>query len=171
MAIRDIITIGHPTLTRIADPVAVVDDGIRALAADMIDTMRSAPGIGLAAPQVDVSKRLIVIDPSAGENPDETLVLVNPEILEQEGQESGEEGCLSVPGVFEPVSRPTRAVVSYLDLEGVPRTVEGLNLKARVLCHEIDHLNGKLFIERLSPLKRALIKKKLKKTRPQDEGR
>lgn len=171
MAVRTVVKIGHPVLARVAEPVAAVDDEIRSLAADMIETMRNAPGLGLAAPQVDVSKRVITVDPSAGENPDDLLVLVNPEILEQEGRETGEEGCLSVPDVFEPVTRPARVVVSYLDLGGDARTVEGRGLAARVLCHEIDHLNGKLFIEKLSPLKRALIKKKLKKAQARDERR
>jgi peptide deformylase len=159
MAVRKILTIGHPTLSEVAKPVDAVDDEIRALAADMIETMHKAPGLGLAAPQVDVSKRVITVDPSVGENPDEVLALVNPELVEQEGQETCEEGCLSVPEVSEPVARPTRVVVSYLDLQGRPCRVEGFDLLARVLCHEIDHLDGRLFIERLSPLKRALIRK------------
>ena len=167
MAVRNILTIGHPTLTAVARPVAAIDEEIRVLAADLVETMRKAPGLGLAAPQVGVSKRVITVDPSAGENPDDLLVLVNPAITEQEGQETCEEGCLSVPDVFEPVARPARVVVSFIDLEGTQRTVEGVGLSARVLCHEIDHLNGKLFIEKLSPLKRALIKKKLKKKRSQ----
>ncbi|MCJ7586944.1 MAG: peptide deformylase [Candidatus Aminicenantes bacterium] len=171
MAVRKILTIGHPILTKVAEPITEIDDEIRALAADMVETMHKAPGLGLAAPQVDVSKRLITVDPSIGENPEELLVLINPEITDQEGQVTCEEGCLSVPDVSEPVTRPTRVVVSFLDLKGVPCSVEGFDLMARALCHEIDHLNGKLFIERLSPLKRALIKKKLKKKRDKDGER
>jgi len=171
MAVRKILTIGHPTLFKVAEPVVMIDDEIRALAADMIETMHKAPGLGLAAPQVDVSKRVITVDPSVGENPEELLVMVNPEISDEEGQETCDEGCLSVPDVSEPVTRPTRVVVSYLDLQGAPCSVEGRDLVARVLCHEIDHLNGKLFIERLSPLKRALIKKKLKRKQAQNAGR
>ncbi len=171
MALRKILTIGHPTLTRVAEPITGIDDEIRALARDMIETMHKAPGLGLSAPQVDVSKRLITVDISAGESPGELMVLINPEIVAQEGQETSEEGCLSVPGISEPVARPTRVVVTGLDLEGVAVTVEGREILARVLCHEIDHLNGKLFIERLSPLKRALIKKRLKRKRDKDADR
>jgi len=123
----------------------------------------AAPGIGLAAPQVDVGKRLIVVDLSVGEDPASLFVLVNPELISQEGVVVCEEGCLSVPDVHEKVARPYKVVVRGLDLEGKVMDVEGEDLLARVLCHEIDHLEGRLFIERLSPLKRALIRKKFRK--------
>jgi peptide deformylase len=167
MAVRKILVIGHPTLVRAAEPVGTIDDDVRTLAEDMIETMHKAPGLGLAAPQVDVSKRLITVDISVGENPDDLLVLINPTIVGQEGQVTEDEACLSIPGVTEPVTRPSRVVISGLGLDGADLTIEADDLLARVLCHEIDHLDGKLFIERLSPLKRALIKKKLKKTMEQ----
>ncbi len=164
MAVRKILTIGHPSLTRKAEPVEKIDEELVRLAEDMIETMHRAPGVGLAAPQVDVSKRLITIDLSVGENAAEILILVNPEITRQEGESVCEEGCLSVPDIREKVARPYRVVVKALDLAGRPVEVEGEDMLARVLCHEIDHLDGRLFTDRLSPLKRTLVRKKLKKT-------
>ena len=171
MAIREILKIGHPTLVRKADPVTAIDEGLVRLAGDMVETLHAAPGIGLAAPQVDVSRRLIVVDLSVGENPDDLIVLVNPEIISKEGQIVGEEGCLSVPDITEKVSRPYRVRVKGLNLEGRETSVEGEDILARALCHEIDHLDGKLFIERLSPLKRALVKKKIRKQREANGAR
>jgi peptide deformylase len=133
------------------------------LARDMLLTMHAAPGIGLAAPQVAAGKRLITVDLSVGENPEELIVLINPESLETEGEAVSEEGCLSVPGVHENVRRPARVLVRGTDLEGKEKTIEASGLLARVFCHELDHINGRLFIERLSPLKKALVKKRLKK--------
>ena len=171
MAILEILKIGHPTLVRKADPVTAIDEGLVRLAGDMVETLHAAPGIGLAAPQVDVSRRLIVVDLSVGENPDDLIVLVNPEIISKEGQIVGEEGCLSVPDITEKVSRPYRVRVKGLNLEGRETSVEGEDILARALCHEIDHLDGKLFIERLSPLKRALVKKKIRKQREANGAR
>jgi peptide deformylase len=163
MAIREILKIGHPALTRKAAPIESIDKVIVELARDMVETLHAAPGIGLAAPQVDVGKRLIVVDLSVGEDPASLFVLVNPELISQEGSVVCEEGCLSVPDVHEMVARPYKVVVRGLDLEGKVMDVEGEDLLARVLCHEIDHLEGRLFIERLSPLKRALIRKRFRK--------
>ena len=163
MALRDIRIIGDPILTKRAEPVAAVDEEIVRLARDMVDTMYAAPGIGLAAPQVGVSKRLIVVDLSVGQNKDDLIVLADPEVIRQEGEATCEEGCLSVPDIREKVSRPSRVTVRGLDLEGRTVEVEGEDLLARALCHEIDHLDGILFVEKLSPLKRKLIRKKLKK--------
>jgi peptide deformylase len=163
MAIREILKIGHPTLTRKAAPVESIDKEIIDLACDMVETLHAAPGIGLAAPQVDVGKRLIVVDLSVGEDPAGLIVLINPEIISQEGRVVCEEGCLSVPEVHEMVARPYKVVVRGTDLEGKAKDIKGEDLLARVLCHEIDHLEGRLFIERLSPLKRALIRKKFQK--------
>lgn len=163
MAIRTIVTVGHPALARKAEPCGRVDDEIRALAADMIETLHAAPGIGLAAPQVDVGRRVIVVDLSVGERPDDLIVLVDPEILDQEGESIAEEGCLSVPGVQEKVTRPVRVRVRGLDLEGRESVWDAEDLLARVFCHEIDHLEGRLFIDRLSPLKKALLRKRLRK--------
>jgi peptide deformylase len=163
MAIRPIITIGHKTLARKAAPVKVIDDEVKTLARDMLETLHAAPGIGLSAPQVDAGVRLIVIDLSIGENPDELIIMVNPEITSQEGSCVREEGCLSVPEVFEKVSRPQKINVRGLDLDGREKIKGAEDLLARVFCHEIDHLDGKLFIDRLSPLKRSLIRKRFKK--------
>jgi len=163
MAIREILMIGHPTLTRKAAPVESIDKETIDLARDMIETLHAAPGIGLAAPQVDVSKRLIVVDLSIGKDPNSLIVLVNPELISQEGSVLCEEGCLSVPDVHEKVARPYKVAVKGLDLKGRATAVDGEDLLARVLCHEIDHLDGRLFIERLSPLKRSLIRKRFRK--------
>ncbi len=163
MAFRPIILIGHKTLERKSASINVIDDSIRTLAQDMIETLHAAPGIGLSAPQVNVGVRLIIVDLSIGENPDELIVMVNPEITSREGQCVREEGCLSVPEVFEKVARPQKITVRGLNLDGREKVLEAQDLLARVLCHEIDHLDGKLFVDRLSPLKRTLIRKKLKK--------
>jgi peptide deformylase len=163
MALREIIKIGHPTLSMKAETVERIDEEIVRLAQDMVETLHAAPGIGLAAPQVDVLKKLIVVDLSVGQNPDDLIVLVNPEVVDHEGEDISEEGCLSIPGIREKVKRPRRAIVRGLNLEGDEVEIEGEDLLARALCHEIDHLSGKLFIEYLSPLKRSFIRKKLKK--------
>ncbi|MCJ7487362.1 MAG: peptide deformylase [Candidatus Aminicenantes bacterium] len=163
MALREILIIGHPTLIKKAEPVERIDKDIVRLAGDMVETVHAAPGIGLAAPQVGVSQRLIVVDLSVGARKDDLIVLVNPEIVRKEGEVTCEEGCLSVPDIREKVARPYRVTVSGLDLEGQPVEVDAEDLLARVLCHEIDHLDGILFVEKLSPLKRKLIKNKLKK--------
>jgi len=163
MALREILIIGHPTLAEKAEPVALVDEDIVRLAGDMAETVHAAPGLGLAAPQVGVSKRLIVVDLSVGERKDDLIVLVNPELVKKEGSVTCEEGCLSVPDIREKVTRPYRVTVRGLDLEGQPVEIDAEDLLARVLCHEIDHLDGILFVERLSPLKRKLIRKKTKK--------
>lgn len=163
MAVLNILKLGHPILVKKAEPILKIDDGVRRLAEDMIETMHAAPGLGLSAPQVNVSRRLITVDLSVGEKEGEAIVLINPEILEQEGKVVRDEGCLSVPEVFEKVARPQKVKVKGLDLDGRERTIEATDLMARVLCHEVDHINGKLFIEWLSPLKRNLIKKKFKR--------
>jgi len=163
MAVLEILKFGHPILTKRAAPVEKIDGEIIELAQNMVETMYSAPGLGLSAPQVNVSKRLITVDLSAGENKDDLIILINPEILHKEGKVVQEEGCLSVPKIFEKIARPSKVVVRGLDLKGKEKIIEAQDLLARVFCHEIDHLNGKLFIEWLSPLKKNLVKKKLKK--------
>jgi len=163
MAIREILIIGDPVLTRRSEPVDAITEDIVRLARDMVETVHAAPGIGLAAPQVGLNKRVIVVDLSVGEDPDALHVLINPEIVAKEGEAICEEGCLSVPDIKEKVTRPYRVVVRGLDLEGRPVEIEGEDLLARAFCHEIDHLDGILFVEKLSALKRTLIKKKLKK--------
>ncbi len=163
MAIREILIIGDPGLTRTSDPVDGITEEILRLARDMVETVHAAPGVGLAAPQVGVNKRLIVVDLSVGENKDALHVLINPEIVAKEGESISEEGCLSVPDIKEKVARPYKVVARGIDLEGRRVEIEGEDLLARALCHEIDHLDGILFVEKLSALKRKLIKKKLKK--------
>lgn len=163
MALLEIITVGHPTLAVPARPVEDINREIVELARNMVETMHQAPGIGLAAPQVNVSLRLITVDLSVGENDKDLIIMVNPEILEAEGEQVAEEGCLSVPGIYEKVLRPSRILVSGYDLDGKEIKMEARDLLARVFCHEIDHLDGKLFVDRLSPLKRRLVRNRLKK--------
>jgi peptide deformylase len=171
MATRDIVIVGNPTLAATASPIERIDDEIVRLARDMVQTVHAAPGIGLAAPQVEVGKRLIVVDLSVGENKDDLIILANPEIIGREGQAVGEEGCLSVPDVREKVSRPFSVKVRGLELGGNVVDIEAEDLLARVLCHEIDHLDGILFVDRLSPLKRSLIRKRLSKNAARAGGR
>ncbi len=161
MALLPILHYPDPRLHTRAKPVAVVDEGIRKLAADMAETMYAAPGIGLAATQVNVHQRLLVLDIS--EDKSQLQVFINPEILSKEGACEGEEGCLSVPGIYETVKRSERVRVCALNLDGQPFEVEADGLLAVCLQHEIDHLDGKVFIEYLSRLKLSRIKAKLAK--------
>lgn len=161
MALLPILRFPDPRLHKVAAPIATIDDGIRRLAQDMAETMYEAPGIGLAATQVDVHQQLIVIDTS--ETRDALLVLINPEILAREGAQVGEEGCLSVPGIYDKVERAERVTVRYLDLDGQTQTLSADGLLAVCIQHEMDHLLGKVFVEYLSPLKRGRIKTKLLK--------
>lgn len=161
MALLPILRFPDPRLRKVAAPVTNIDDSIRRLAADMAETMYEAPGIGLAATQVDVHQRLIVIDVSETKN--ELLVLINPEIVADEGEQVGEEGCLSVPGIFDKVERAERVTVRYLDLEGRAQTLEADGLLAVCIQHEMDHLQGKVFVDHLSQLKQTRIKSKLAK--------
>ena len=163
MPIRDIVKFGEPVLHTPSLPVKNIDGAIVLLVNDMIETMYAAPGIGLAAPQIAVPLRVIVIDLSVGEDKSQVIRLVNPEFVEKEGEQIHEEGCLSVPGYGGTPVRPARVVVKGLDLEGKERTYEGRELLARAFCHEIDHIDGLLFVDRLTPLKRDLMRRKLKK--------
>ena len=156
-----IITYGHPTLSKKAKEIKNIDQDIIDIAEKMIHTMHRAPGIGLAAPQINRSLRLITVDLSVGENQEDLFILINPVLLSQEGDQVLEEGCLSVPGINEKVTRPFKVKVEGIDLKEKKRVIEAEGLLARVLCHEIDHINGRLFISRLSPLKKKLLKKKL----------
>jgi peptide deformylase len=171
MALLKIEKYGNPILQKKAEPIKEINAEIRELARNMVQTMHAAPGIGLAAPQVNVNKRLITVDLSVGENKEALIILINPEILKQEGESTLEEGCLSVPDIHEKVTRPLRVTVKCIDLEGNEIILDAENLMARVFCHEIDHINGKLFFEHLSPLKKTLIKKKLKKRTETGKGR
>ncbi len=148
-------------LRTVAKPIEQVDDELRALIDDMFETMYDAPGIGLAATQVNVHKRLMVIDVSEEKN--QPLVFINPEIVEKLGEEEMDEGCLSVPGIYEKVQRADRIKVRALDRNGKPFELETGGLLAVCIQHEIDHLDGKLFVDYLSTLKRQRIRKKLEK--------
>ena len=161
MAILKILRFPDPRLRTRAKPVAAVDDRVRRIVADMFETMYDAPGIGLAATQVDIHERIIVMDVS--EDKDSPLCLINPEILEREGEEEMEEGCLSVPGQYERVRRAEKVRVRYLDEQGEQRELAADGLLAVCIQHEMDHLEGKLFVDYLSPLKRNRIRKKLEK--------
>jgi peptide deformylase len=169
MALRPIIKWGHPTLHAPSAPVPDIDGQIRQLVDDMVETMYAAPGIGLAAPQIDVPLRVIVIDLSVGEDPAQLIKLVNPEIVGQEGEQREEEGCLSVPKYYGSPVRPAEVTVRGLDLDGNERVYTGTELLARAFCHEIDHVNGTLFVDRLTPLKRDLLKRKLRKKARNDD--
>jgi len=163
MSILPIVSYGTEVLKRPALPISEIDEEVQKLIDDMAETMFAAPGVGLAAPQVGVSKRIIVI--RSLEDPEGTdfFVLINPEIVSAQGKEVAEEGCLSVPEFRMEVARAERVRVKALDREGKPVEVEGVGLTARILQHEIDHLNGLFYIDRLSPAKRDMMKRKLKK--------
>ncbi len=164
MALLPILVYPDPRLHTVAKPVTQVDDRVRALVADMLETMYDANGIGLAATQVDVHERVIVIDTS--EDRDQPMTLINPEITwASEARQVGDEGCLSVPGIFDGVERSTAICVRALDEQGRERTVEAEGLLAVCIQHEMDHLQGKVFVEYLSPLKRTRIKTKMLKVR------
>ena len=163
MAILNILHFPDPRLRTRARPVAEVDARIRRLVGDMLETMYDAPGIGLAATQVDVHERIIVIDTSEEKN--QPLTLINPELLHRDGVEEMDEGCLSVPGIYETVQRADRVRVSALDGEGEPFELEAEGLLAVCIQHEMDHLEGKLFVDYLSELKRQRIRRKLEKLR------
>jgi len=161
--IRPILKYGAPELQTKSTSIDRVDEELKTLAQDMLETMYAAPGIGLAAPQVGVNLRLIVIDISGGEETGHQMILTNPEVTEQEGTQEVEEGCLSVPGFTAIVERPSRVHVIGQDLEGHPQEIDAEGLLARAICHEIDHLDGILYLNRLSALKRDLIKRKIRK--------
>ena len=164
MAVLDIKLMGDPILREECEEIPEVDDELRRLASDMFDTMYDADGVGLAAPQVGVTRRLIVVDPrEEGVTP---RALVNPRVLEaSEETDRAEEGCLSIPGLREVVERKAEVVVEAENLDGETIRIEADGLHARVLLHEIDHLDGVLFLDRVSPLKRKMLMKKWKKLR------
>ena len=161
--IRPILKYGEAPLHEKALGVDAVTPEIERLVDDMIDTMYAAPGVGLAAPQVGVPLRIIVVDISVGRDPDGLLVMINPEFVEREGVQLEEEGCLSVPGFNATVVRPTRAVVRALDRQGTTYQHEGSGLLARAFQHEMDHLDGTVFVDRLRGIKRDLIVRKIRK--------
>ncbi len=160
MAVLKVRRYGDPVLRRRAEPVREVTHEIRALVADMVDTMYDEVGVGLAAPQVGVSLRLMVV---ADDETRQVRALVNPVLADQAGTVTAEEGCLSIPGIFAPVTRAAWVKVEAHDLDGRPVTIEGRGLLSRCLQHELDHLDGVLFIDRLDPVTRDRIKRKIKK--------
>ncbi|MDQ1362585.1 MAG: peptide deformylase [Pseudomonadota bacterium] len=166
MALLDILHYPDERLRNKARPVAAVDDGVRKLVDDMFETMYHAPGIGLAAIQVNVARRVIVVDVSAEKN--QPMCFINPEILAKDGVEQHEEGCLSVPGFYETIERAEHIKVRALDRDGNSFELETGELLAICIQHEIDHLDGKLFVDYLSPLKRNRIRKKLEKAQKAD---
>ena len=163
MSLRTILTFPHPVLRQKAKQVPAFDDALKDLVTDMEETMYDAPGVGLAAPQIGESLQLIVVNTARDEDCRETLVMVNPKISEKEGNQVDEEGCLSVIDLTASVKRSKKITVCYQDLEGEEQEMMAEDRFAVILQHEIDHLNGVLFIDHLSTLKRALYKKKVKK--------
>lgn len=161
MALLPILRFPDARLKKIAAPVEKIDDGIRALVADMAETMYEAPGIGLAATQVNIHKQVVVIDISEEKN--QLLVLINARITHKDGVQVYEEGCLSVPGIYDKVERAAQVTVEYLDQEGQPQTLSTDGLLAVCIQHELDHLQGRVFVDHLSQLKQMRIKNKLAK--------
>ncbi|HYJ47734.1 MAG TPA: peptide deformylase [Pyrinomonadaceae bacterium] len=163
MALLEIVHYPDPVLLRPGDAVTEFDDNLKKLVSDMFETMYAAPGVGLAAPQVGVSKRLFVMDCSGGKDPQQRICMINPEVLRVEGEQDGEEGCLSFPGIFFPVKRDFRAIVRAHDINGQLFEVDGMELTARCMLHETDHCDGIVFIDHTTPLKREMVKRKIKK--------
>ena len=161
--IRPIVKYGEGVLHRPAVAVDEITDDIKILVDDMIETMYAASGVGLAAPQIGVPQRMFVVDPSLGRREDGLVIMINPTVAEREGVQTHPEGCLSVPGFEAPVARPARVVVRGLDRDGKSHQVDGTELLARALQHEIDHLDGSLFLNRLRGIKRDLILRRIKK--------
>jgi peptide deformylase len=161
--IYPIIKYGDPVLERTAEPVTAFDAALRKLIEDMFESMYAAHGVGLAAPQIGIPKRIAVIDVTFKEDPAQKVVLINPEIIHKEGHQRSNEGCLSLPEFREKVTRPNRVTVRAQDVHGKTFERTGEDLLARAFLHETDHLNGKLFISHISALKRDLIKRKIRK--------
>ncbi len=163
MAILQIVKWPDPVLDSPGDHVTDFDDDLKKLVSDMFETMYAAPGVGLAAVQVGIPKRLFVMDCSGGKDPSQRVALINPEVLRVEGSQTGEEGCLSFPGIFTNVERNLRAVVRAQDLNGDYFEVDVMELTARCMLHETDHCDGIVFLDKMSPVKRELVKRRIKK--------
>ena len=163
MALLKIVKWPNPILDTPGEPVTEFDDKLKKLVNDMFETMYSAPGVGLAAVQVGITKRLFVMDCSGGKDPEQRIVMINPEVLRVEGTQNGDEGCLSFPGIFVPVERGLRAVVRAQDMNGNEFEIDGMELTARCMLHETDHCDGVVFIDKMSPIKREMVKRKIKK--------
>lgn len=162
MAVLKILHYPSPVLLKVGKPVQVFDANLEALVSDMFETMYDARGVGLAAPQVGISKRLFVMDCSAGEDPSRRFVIINPEIVATEGSQVGKEGCLSFPGVYTDIKREMRVVVRFQNLKGEWQELDVTGLEARCVLHETDHCDGIVFLDRMTPIKRAMAKRKIK---------
>ncbi len=163
MSLLKVVHYPEPVLLKVGMPVTQFDDELKKLVADMFETMYDAKGVGLAAPQVAVSKRLFVMDCSAGEDAEAKIAFINPEIISTEGEQYGDEGCLSFPGLYQKVERSLRAVVKAQDVNGEYFELEVENLEARCVLHETDHCDGIVFLDRMTVLKRQLAKQKIKR--------
>ena len=161
--IHPVVKFGDEVLAKRAEPVASFDGKLERLLEEMFESMYAASGVGLAAPQIGISRRIAVIDITSGKEPKARIVIINPEIIATEGRQADEEGCLSLPGFREKVKRPQQVTVRAQDRKGKEFTMQGEGLLARAFCHETDHLNGRLFISHLSTLKRDLIQRKIRK--------
>jgi peptide deformylase len=161
--VRDILVWPHPVLKQVASPVARVDDAVRALVRDMFDTMYAAEGVGLAAPQVGVLQRVLVLDTTPRQPDSRPLAMINPELLSVEGETTSTEGCLSIPGEAEDVRRAARVTVRFLDTDGQEQTLTCEGLLAIAVQHEKDHLDGIVYVDHVSGLKRELIRRRMKK--------
>jgi peptide deformylase len=171
MAMLNIVYFGDPKLEKVSEPITEVTPEIKKLARDMFETMYYTNGVGLSAPQVGINKRMLVVDVSGGEDRTKQLVMINPVVVETSGTQTGREGCLSFPSLFATVTRPNFARIRGLNLEGKEVEVEGTELLARALLHEIDHLDGILFIQRMKKADREVIVRKMKKIKSQiDKG-
>jgi peptide deformylase len=166
LAIREIVKYGDPRLVARNAPVEAFDDpALAELLKGMRETCWAAPGVGLAAPQIGVNLRVAIVDLSVGKDPSQLLVLVNPVVVDAQGLIRDEEGCLSLPDLVETVERPERVRVEAFDERGIKRVLEGRDLLARAFCHEVDHLEQRLFVDRLSPLKKGLLLRQVLKRR------
>ena len=169
MARLKIVTWPDPVLTTPADPVTKFDAELKKLVDDMFETMYAAPGVGLAATQVGIARRLFVMDCSGGKDKSSRYFMANPEIIVKEGKQDGDEGCLSIPGIYSKVQRSMRVVARGHDINGKEYEIEGVELEARCLLHETDHCDGFLYVNRISPLKRELVQRKIKKLQKSGE--
>jgi peptide deformylase len=163
MSLLKIVTWPNPILEAPGDPVTEFNGDLTKLVKDMFETMYAAPGVGLAAVQVGVPKRLFVMDCSGGKDPSQRVVMINPEVVSMEGKQDGDEGCLSFPGIFFNVQRNLRAIVRAHDINGKKFEMDGTELTARCMLHETDHCDGIVFIDKMTPLKREIVKRKIKK--------
>ena len=163
MSLLKIVTWPNPILETPADPVTNFNGDLKQLVDRMFETMYSAPGVGLAAVQVGVPKRLFVMDCSGGKDPAQRVVMINPEVVNMEGKQNGEEGCLSFPGIYFGVERNLRAIVRAHDVSGNEFELDGTELAARCMLHETDHCDGIVFLDKMTPLKREIVKRKIKK--------